>query len=76
MKWLKRNRVVISILLSYVGMDSTHFVKYSMATIMYLWLPYDTGLQVIMSIPHLQKGPAMMTRCRGARGDIALWAKH
>lgn len=76
MKLLNKNHVAVSDMLSYVGMDSTHLVKYLMATIMYFWLPDNSGFQVIKLIPHFLKGLTMMTRCRGVGGALALWLKH
>lgn len=46
---------MVSDMFSYVSMASAHLVKYSTATMMYLWFPDDAGLQVIKSIPYLQK---------------------
>lgn len=39
---------------------------------MYLWFLNDGGLQVMMSMPHLQKGLKIMIRCRGAGGAHVL----
>jgi hypothetical protein len=41
---------------------------------MYLCPLLDVGLQVMKSMPHLQKGPTVMTGCRRVGGAHALLA--
>jgi hypothetical protein len=41
---------------------------------MYLCPLLDGGLQVMKSMPHLQKGPTVVTRCIRAGGAHALLA--
>jgi hypothetical protein len=74
MTWLKKKCVVVLDVLLNVGIASSHLVKYSMTTMMYLCPLLDGGLHIMKLMPHLQKGPAVMTRCRREGGARALCA--
>jgi hypothetical protein len=69
---LKKKQTTIENVLFKFDMESTHSMKLSMATIMYLIPLTEGGLQSMKSMAHFQKGFVVTTWCKRAGGDHAL----